>query len=116
MRQYGGALWPVGRTVPGQDAGEDRGDDSLAAGPSQTDKNAANVSAPVPTQTPDGTRFMLATQVDWQPGDWMSVVTMNFPSHQTKIVQISAIALVSNPELRARYPNICDTYIVQQQP
>jgi hypothetical protein len=71
---------------------------AVPAGPSQVYNDAANVSAPVPAQNPDGTLLTLATQVDWQVGDWISVATTSFSSHQTEIVQICGIASVANPD------------------
>lgn len=74
---------------------------AVPAGPSSLygeNGTIGNVSAPVPTQTPDGTLLTLANLVDWQVGDWISVATTSFSSHQTEIVQICAIAPVPDPE------------------
>jgi hypothetical protein len=75
------------------------------AGPAKYN-DAENVSAPVPTTNPD-TTLTVATQVqngtphDWQVGDWISVATTSFSSHQTEIVQICGIASVANPDPQA---------------
>jgi len=75
---------------------------AVPAGPA-TYNDAENVSAPVPTTNPD-TTLTLATQVqngtihDWQKGDWISVATTSFSSHQTEIVQICGITPVPNPD------------------
>lgn len=49
-----------------------------------------NVSAPTPVG--GDTMLALATQVDWQVGDWISVATTSFSSHQTEVVQICGIS------------------------
>lgn len=69
---------------------------SAPAGPAFYD-DAENVSAPVPKTAP-ATTLTLAREVDWQPGDWISVATTGFVSHQTEIVQICSIAPVANPD------------------
>ena len=61
---------------------------------------AANVSAPA---TSDNT-LTLATTVDWQADDWVSVATTSFSSHQTEIVKICGITNVANPEAAADKP------------
>ncbi|CAA0100406.1 Uncharacterised protein [BD1-7 clade bacterium] len=66
------------------------------AGPSRFD-DSENVSSPVPTSNSE-TTLTLATTVDWQPKDWISVATTSFTSHQTEIVQICSIKTVDNPE------------------
>ncbi|MBM4134216.1 MAG: hypothetical protein FJ245_10640 [Nitrospira sp.] len=82
---------------------------AVPAGPSSLygeNGSIGNVSAPVPTQSPDGTLLTLATNVQsvtppqqaWQVDDWISVATTSFSSHQTEIVQICSIQTVSNPE------------------
>ncbi len=71
---------------------------AVPAGPSQVYNDTANVSAPVPTQNPDGTLLTLATTVDWQKNDWISVATTSFSSHQTEIVQICNVKPVTNPD------------------
>jgi len=72
---------------------------AVPAGPSSY-SDAENVSAPVPTTAPD-TTLTLSTTVDWQVGDWVSVATTSFSSHQTEIVQICAITSVPNPDPKA---------------
>ncbi|MEW6544587.1 MAG: G8 domain-containing protein [Nitrospirota bacterium] len=69
------------------------------AGPA-TYNDAENVSAPVPATNP-ATTLTLATTVDWQKNDWISVATTSFSSHQTEIVQICAISSVTNPDPQA---------------
>jgi len=72
------------------------------AGPAKYN-DAENVSSPVPAAAPD-TTLTLATAVDWQVNDWISVATTSFSSHQTEIVQICQIASVPNPETSAPKP------------
>ncbi len=74
----------------------------VPAGPAKYN-DAENVSAPVPTTNPDIT-LTLATTVDWQIKDWVSVATTSFSSHQTEIVQICGIQSVANPEASAKNP------------
>ena len=75
---------------------------AMPAGPSKYSETGSvgNVSAPVPTTNPD-TTLTLATTVDWQVKDWISVATTSFSSHQTEIVQICAITSVPNPDPKA---------------
>ena len=65
------------------------------AGPA-TYSDAENVSSPVPMTNPD-TTLTLARAVDWVGGDWISVATTSFSSHQTEIVKISATATIDDP-------------------
>jgi len=69
---------------------------SVPAGPASYN-NDENVSAPVPATALD-TTLTLATKLDWQPGDWISVATTSFSSHQTEIAEICEVASVANPE------------------
>ncbi|WP_085617809.1 G8 domain-containing protein [Thalassospira alkalitolerans] len=69
------------------------------AGPASYN-DSANVSAPVPSTNSD-TVLTLAGDVDWVAGDWISVATTSFSSHQTEIVQISAITPVRDPNQSA---------------
>ncbi|MDE3018811.1 MAG: hypothetical protein KGI53_07320 [Nitrospirota bacterium] len=72
---------------------------AVPAGPAKYN-DAENVSAPVPATNPD-TTLTLATQVDWQINNWVSVATTSFSSHQTEIVQICGISSVANPDPQA---------------
>lgn len=69
------------------------------AGPASYN-DGANVSAPVPSTNPD-TTLTLAGEVDWAQGDWISVATTSFSSHQTEIVQIDTITTVTDPNQSA---------------
>ncbi|MDC0534757.1 G8 domain-containing protein [Francisellaceae bacterium] len=94
---------------------------SQPAGPSYYDSEHAWVSSPVSYSSIDvyvdgetkpltidpanyANYLMLSKNIDkdpdttWQPGDWISVSTTSFSSHQTEIVQICKIHQVDNPE------------------
>ncbi|MDD4904955.1 MAG: G8 domain-containing protein [Methylobacter tundripaludum] len=83
---------------------------AVPAGPASYN-DGENVSAPVPSTVPD-TTLTLATAVDWQIGDWISVATTSFSSHQTEIVQICAVNnTFPNPD-----PGVSPTPAIQGVP
>lgn len=71
-------------------------------------------SAPTPTKSDSPYLLVLAKDVtagdgtDWQMGDWISVATTSFVSHQTEIVQICTIYTMANPdsETQTKSPNV----------
>ncbi|WP_417521884.1 G8 domain-containing protein [Marinobacter sp.] len=65
------------------------------AGPASYD-DTENVSSPVPATAPD-TTLTLARKVDWKEGDWISVATTSFASHQTEILKICGVSQIPDP-------------------
>ncbi len=75
---------------------------AVPAGPAKynaQNDTTENVSAPTPVG--GDTMLALANQVDWQVGDWISVATTSFSSHQTEIVQICGISSAMTLDPRA---------------
>ena len=75
---------------------------AMPAGPAKYNaQNDATENVSAPTPVGGDTMLALANQVDWQVGDWISVATTSFSSHQTEIVQICGISNAMTLDPRA---------------